>query len=241
MVIFLTVNLIQFRHYWINNMNIHNLIKKQIIDEEQGAIAGIVVAVVLLFAIGLGLFMIAHNNDMKMQSVNTGPQETTEPTEAAQTIQKAETLLETAESTPSLSTLVEAIEAAELSNTLSAAGPFTVFAPDNEAFESTLEEINSDRAQILERDDLGDILKLHVVSGDVASMDLSDGQDLVTLQGGTLKVDVDGNNITLTDENGRSAQITTANVDAKNGTVHIINNVLLLKSTVNAEPDSADS
>ena len=120
-----------------------------------------------------------------------------------------------------LSTLVAAVQAAGLVDVLQSDGPFTVFAPTNEAFaalpEGTVESL------LLEenRDMLIAILTYHVVPGKVMSTDLSDGMSAATVQGSNVTIGVDGG-VTV---NG--ANVIMADVEASNGVVHIIDAVIL--------------
>ncbi len=125
-----------------------------------------------------------------------------------------------------LSILVEALTKANLVTALDGAGPFTVFAPTNDAFAALLTELGITKEQLLARADLADILKYHVVSGVAAkAASLTNGQEVTTLQGGkvTVAVAADGK-VSL--NNGR-ANVTTADVAAANGVVHVIDKVLL--------------
>ena len=120
-----------------------------------------------------------------------------------------------------LSTLVAAVQAAGLVDVLQSDGPFTVFAPTNEAFaalpEGTVESL------LLEenRDLLISILTYHVVPGKVMSTDLSDGLTATTVQGSDVTIGV-GSSVTV---NG--ANVVMADVEASNGVVHIIDAVIL--------------
>ncbi len=120
-----------------------------------------------------------------------------------------------------LSTLVAAVQAAGLVDVLQSDGPFTVFAPTNEAFaalpEGTVESL------LLEenRDMLIAILTYHVVPGKVMSTDLSDGLTATTVQGSDVTIGV-GSSVTV---NG--ANVVMADVEASNGVVHIIDAVIL--------------
>jgi len=116
------------------------------------------------------------------------------------------------------------LKAAGLVGTLSAKGPFTVFAPSNEAFAAV------PPAQLTyllnTKDQLVKVLEYHVVSGDVKSGDLKNGEQVPTLEGSNLTVSITGEgNATTIKIN--TATVTTANVAASNGVVHIINKVLL--------------
>ena len=137
-----------------------------------------------------------------------------------------QTIVELAQDTPELSTLVQALQAADLVATLNGAGPFTVFAPSDAAFEALLADLGVTADELLARDDLGEILTYHVVSGAAFSADLTDGQLLETLQGDTLEVDIDGGVISLVGATN-AVTVTTADVEASNGVVHIVDGVLL--------------
>ncbi|NBC04515.1 MAG: fasciclin domain-containing protein [Bacteroidetes bacterium] len=120
-----------------------------------------------------------------------------------------------------LSTLVTAVQAAGLVETLQSEGPFTVFAPTNEAFaalpDGTLESL------LLEenRDKLVQILTYHVVPGKVMSTDLEDGMMAETVEGSSITVDLDGG---VSIDN---ANVVTADIEADNGVVHIIDAVIM--------------
>jgi len=128
-------------------------------------------------------------------------------------------IVEIAQQTPELSTLVGALEAANLTGALSGDGPFTVFAPTNAAFgkldADVLNNIIANPAL------LTSLLQYHVVSGDVKSTDLSNGPVQTLLSGQTVDVDI-SSGVTL---NG-SSNVTTADIDASNGVIHIIDEVL---------------
>ncbi|HRW62663.1 MAG TPA: fasciclin domain-containing protein [Bacteroidales bacterium] len=130
-------------------------------------------------------------------------------------------IVQLAQSTASLSTLVTAITTADLATTLKGTGPFTVFAPSNEAFaaldEGVLETL------LANPEVLAEVLQYHVVSGKVMSSDLSNGNVQTLLSGKTISVAISGSTVTL---NG-SATVATADVEASNGVVHIIDEVLL--------------
>lgn len=129
-----------------------------------------------------------------------------------------ENIVELAEGTPSLSTLVSAIVAADLTATLEGDGPFTVFAPTNDAFNGlpagVLDYLLDNPAE------LAAVLQYHVVSGKVLSTDLSSGT--VATLNGNIEVNV-SSGVTI---NG-TANVTTADVEATNGVVHIIDEVLI--------------
>jgi uncharacterized surface protein with fasciclin (FAS1) repeats len=138
-----------------------------------------------------------------------------------------------AQATPDLSTLVAAVTAAGLGDTLSGKGPFTVFAPTNAAFakvdKATLETLLKPE----NKDKLGAILKYHVVAGDVKAADvvklITDGKGTATITtlGGTLKASLDGDKVVLTDAKGGKSTITGTDITASNGVVHTIDTVVM--------------
>jgi transforming growth factor-beta-induced protein len=119
--------------------------------------------------------------------------------------------------------LVDALTTADgdLDNVLKGTGPFTVFAPVNSAFE----EISS-VVEGLSTSELSEVLQYHVVSGNVLSSTLTDGQVVTTLNG-TFTVTVSGSTVTITDASGTSANVIATDVQGTNGVVHVIDKVLL--------------
>ncbi|MEJ5996077.1 fasciclin domain-containing protein [Pedobacter sp. Du54] len=121
-------------------------------------------------------------------------------------------------------TLVAAVKQAGLVETLSGAGPFTVFAPTNEAFAkipaATLDGLMKPEMKA----DLTKILTYHVVPGALKAADLTDGQELTTVQGQKLKVSVKDGKVMI---NG--ANVTIADVISSNGVTHVIDGVLMPK------------
>ncbi len=133
-------------------------------------------------------------------------------------------IVENAAGSSDHTTLVAAVKQADLAGTLSGAGPFTVFAPTNQAFDavpkSTLESLMTPA----KKDDLTKILTYHVVPGAVKAADLKDGQMLKTVQGQELKVTIKDGTVMIGD-----ATVTTADVVSSNGVTHVINKVLMPK------------
>jgi uncharacterized surface protein with fasciclin (FAS1) repeats len=126
-----------------------------------------------------------------------------------------------AQATPDLSTLVEAVTAAGLVETLSGPGPYTVFAPTNAAFEALPPGQLEELLKPASKQQLTDILTYHVAEGEVLSSDLTDGQTIPTLQGDDLDITVSGDRVLV---NGVAVE--TADVQTGNGVVHIIGEVL---------------
>ena len=128
-------------------------------------------------------------------------------------------IIETAQATPSLSTLVSAIGTAGLVDTLSGVGPFTVFAPTNDAFakipEDKLKALLADKAK------LTSVLTYHVVPGKVLAKDIAGSTETTTVQGGKLKV-ASKDGVTIND-----AKVTRADIECSNGVVHLVDTVLM--------------
>lgn len=139
-----------------------------------------------------------------------------------------------AQDNPQVSTLVTAITAAGLGETLSGNGPFTVFAPSNAAF-AKLDKATLDGLLKPEnKAKLASLLTYHVVAGDVKSGNLakliSDGKGTATVKtvnGGSLKASMDGNKIVLTDAKGGKSTVTAPDMVASNGTIHLVDTVVM--------------
>ena len=131
-------------------------------------------------------------------------------------------IVELAQDTPNLSTLVLALQKANLVSTLSGTGPFTVFAPSNKAFSKLPTDTLTNLLKTENKHDLSNILTYHVVPGKVLSSDLKDNQNIITVNGKSVKVHLKNNCVYI-----NNAKVTTADVGASNGVVHIIDSVLL--------------
>ena len=151
----------------------------------------------------------------------------TAPTTSMPGWEQPATVVDVAAGDERFSTLVTAVQAAGLEEALRGDGPFTVFAPTNDAF-AALPAGTLDTLLLPEnRDQLTSILTYHVVEGRVLSSDLTDGMHIPTLDGQTLTVGVTHDGYTLTDTSGRTATILNADIEAGNGVVHTIDTVLL--------------
>ena len=140
--------------------------------------------------------------------------------------------------TADLSTLVSALQSAELAQMMKEdEGPFTVFAPSNAAF-AKVPKANLDKLMMEEnKSDLQTVLKYHVVSGEITSADLAKAikdnngtYKFKTVEGAELTAMMSGDKIMLKDGNGKTATIVQADVDASNGVVHVIDAVVMKKS-----------
>ena len=143
-------------------------------------------------------------------------------------------IVETAVLNDSFSTLVAAVQAADLVDALSSDGPFTVFAPTNDAFNNLPDGTLSTLLQPENQETLQSILTYHVVAGQFMAEDVvqaingNGGQFTVeTLQGGELTLKLWEGNVYVKDTSGNKAQIIITDVETSNGVIHAINNVVL--------------
>ena len=126
-------------------------------------------------------------------------------------------------------TLVAAVKAASLVETLKSAGPFTVFAPTNEAFAKLPAGTVDNLLKPENKAALAGILTYHVVAGAFKSTDLKDGQKVKTVQGEELTIGYKDSKWTVTDAKGGVANITIADVISSNGVTYVIDAVLMPK------------
>ena len=176
----------------------------------------IVAAVVAVLAIGGGILAMNSGDDTKDNTSTTS--QTSEPEDT--TMNESMNIVGIASSDPQFSTLVTAVKAAGLVDTLSGDGPFTVFAPTNAAFDKlpagTLDSLLKDPAK------LKSILTYHVVSGNVKAADVVKLTSATTVEGQDVSIMVDGSNVKVNDAN-----VTKTDIAASNGTIHVIDTVLL--------------
>lgn len=143
-------------------------------------------------------------------------------------------IIENAVNSKDHTTLVAAVKAAGLVDTLSGKGPFTVFAPVNAAFEKLPDGTVPTLLKPENKDQLTGILTYHVVGGNLSAMDLEakakamGGKvELKTVAGGTITVMQDGKDWVVMDAKGGKSKITIADVNQSNGVIHVIDSVLL--------------
>ena len=143
------------------------------------------------------------------------------------------TIVQNASTASNLTTLVSAVQAAGLVDTLNGPGPFTVFAPTNAAFEKVPAATRTSLMQPANRAMLSSVLTYHVVPGTLTAADLMQRiragggtATLTTVQGGQLKLSMMGNRVMIAGMNGSSAHVTQADVRQSNGIVHVIDGVL---------------
>jgi uncharacterized surface protein with fasciclin (FAS1) repeats len=146
-------------------------------------------------------------------------------------------IVENAVNSKDHTTLVAAVKAADLVDVLMSEGPFTVFAPTNDAFAKLPKGTVETLLKPENKGTLQTVLKYHVVAGkwnakDVLKM-IKDGNgkaSIKTVSGGTLTAWLKGKDVYVTDENGNSAKVTIADVNQSNGVIHVVDTVLLPKS-----------
>lgn len=146
------------------------------------------------------------------------------------------TIVENASQAKNLTTLVAAVKAAGLVETLSGAGPFTVFAPTNAAFDKLPPGTVDKLVQPDMKATLTKILTYHVVSGKVDAAAIVAGikagggsYNMKTVEGGTLTAKMDGDKVELIDAKGGGAVVEIADVYQSNGVVHVIDSILMPK------------
>ena len=144
------------------------------------------------------------------------------------------TIVENAVNSPIHKTLVTAVKAAGLVDTLNSAGPFTVFAPTDEAFGKLPAGTVDNLVKPENVDTLKKVLTYHVVPGRISAKELKTWihkghgtYTAKTVEGGSLTFTQDGGRIKITDEKGGSAYVTTADVFQSNGVIHVIDGVLM--------------
>jgi uncharacterized surface protein with fasciclin (FAS1) repeats len=184
-------------------------------------LAGIAAALMILpVAVACGGQSADTTDDIATDTTTEVPAKVPTETESMPATE-GETIVDVATANGSFNTLVSAIQAADLVETLSGEGPYTVFAPTDEAFAAlpagTLDKLLLPKNKAV----LAQVLTYHVVPGDIPSSDIKTGA-VTTVEGGDLDVSVDAGKVTV---NG--AKVTQPDVTASNGVIHVIDTVLL--------------
>jgi len=155
----------------------------------------------------------------------------------------SQNVVQLAQGNPDLSILVEAVVAADLAGTLSAPGPYTVFAPTNAAFAALLTELGVTKAELLANKPLlTAVLQYHVLGARVAKAQIPLGKAISPLAGGIFKIDMVGADVVITDGRNRTARIVATDIPASNALVHVVDKVILpadknIVQTAQALPD----
>lgn len=186
-----------------------------------------------LALVGIMASSYAQNETAMNSNENTG-----EPTLTSSTkgIVVANTIVDVAAGNENFTTLVAAVKAADLVSTLKSEGPFTVFAPTNDAFAKLPEGTVAGLLKPESKDALTGLLTYHVVSGKFEAAAVIDavtkngGKFMVnTVQGGAVTISLNDGKVILTDEKGNSSTVVMADVGASNGVIHAIDSVVMPK------------
>lgn len=193
-----------------------------------------VIGLVVLFVVAIGGFLVMSRQNTDTNDLNQGIEQTTqeevqnsneeevitESSEGETMTGPTQNIVEIASGNESFKTLVQAVTAAGLVDTLTGEGPFTVFAPTDEAFaklpEGTLETL------LANPDQLTKVLTYHVVPGKVMAADVVKLTKATTVQGQDVTITVDGETVMVND-----SKVTTTDIEGTNGVIHIIDTVLL--------------
>ena len=186
-----------------------------------------------LALVGIMASSYAQNEIAMSSSENVGETALTGITKG---IVVANTIVDVAAGNENFTTLVAAVKAADLVNTLKSDGPFTVFAPTNDAFAKLPEGTVGGLLKPESKDALTGILSYHVVSGKFEAAAVIDavtkngGKFMVnTVQGGAITISLKEGKVMLTEENGNTSTVVMADVSASNGVIHAIDSVVMPK------------
>ena len=184
-------------------------------QESKGAL--IAVIVVVLGLVGFGAWALMRDDNSSNTTSTSESQQESQDQQAPE----SKNIVEIAAGDPQFSTLVTAVTEAGLVETLSGEGPFTVFAPTNDAFDKLPE--GALEGLLANPDELRKVLTYHVVSGEVKAADVLKLTKATTVQGQEISISVDGEMVKL---NG-STTVTATDIAASNGVIHVIDSVLL--------------
>jgi uncharacterized surface protein with fasciclin (FAS1) repeats len=190
----------------------------------------------IAFVMSTFVFSAACANNEKDNKQNKAKETTTEKTVEVEAIIETPTIVGVAASNKNFTTLVAAVKAADLVNTLNGDGPFTVFAPVNAAFDKLPEGTVAELLKPESKATLTAILTYHVVAGKFMAADvvkaIADNNgtfSIPTVQGSMLTATISGENVILTDAKGNTSKIIITDVAASNGVIHAIDSVVMPK------------
>ena len=183
----------------------------------------VIIGIVVVIVIAIGAIMFMDNQSEPITTDTTPDVSTTETEPVAEPVVETNTIVDIAVATPDLSTLVTVAAEAGLVEALAGPGPITVFAPTDDAFAAVPEAALADLLAPENIESLQLVLANHVVQGAVMASDLSDGMVLTTLAGEELTVAISTDGVVTVG----GATVTTADVEADNGVVHIIDTVIV--------------
>lgn len=178
----------------------------------------------------------ADSKEKKTEDEESVAQTQIEVIDSEPSIPDQENLIGTLKSQQDFSTLTTALAAAELEEALSTVGPFTLFAPSNDAFKLLGEETVQALLEESNQEKLHAILGYHVIEGAVDATSLiraieaEEGTfEVTTLQGNTLTFNLEEGRVVITDSNGNKSTVVTTDIEAANGVIHTIDAVLIPK------------
>jgi uncharacterized surface protein with fasciclin (FAS1) repeats len=186
-------------------------------------IAAVATATVLLTACSEEDSTPSSSDDMSTSS--SSPAAEGSSAAADESAASAETITDIVAANPDFSTLLTAVQAAGLGETLAGEGPFTVFAPTDEAFAKLPPETLQTLLEPANKDQLTAILTYHVVPAKVMAADVQAGE-VTTVNGDPFTVAAEDAGVQITDGQGNTATVTTADIEASNGVIHVIDSVL---------------
>ena len=188
----------------------------------------------IAFAMSGFIFSTACAETKKENEQNETKEVTTESVTEKVAVEQTPTIVGVAAANEDFSTLVAAVKAADLVETLNSDGPFTVFAPTNAAFDKLPDGTVDELLKPESKDALASLLTYHVVAGKFMATDVvkaigdNNGKfSITTVQGGTLIASLSGDNVILTDEKGNTSTIVITDVAASNGVIHAIDSVVM--------------
>lgn len=192
------------------------------------------IPVALLAAVLLSFSGVSAQENKMMKSDKMSNEKTVMVGGAA--MYPSKNIVENAVNSKDHTTLVAAVKAADLVSTLQSDGPFTVFAPTNEAFEKLPAGTVPTLLKPENKSKLQTVLTYHVLAGKYNASDIvkaikkGNGKaTFKTVSGGTLTASMKGKNVVITDENGGTSMVTIADVNQSNGVIHVVDTVLLPK------------
>lgn len=174
----------------------------------------------------VGALAACSSDDSSSPAASSAAESTTEATSSSTIANEGMSITDIVASDPNFSTLLAAVGAADLADTLAGEGPYTVFAPTNDAFDALPAGTLDSLLKPANKDQLAGILTYHVVEGEVMAADVTPG-DVTTVNGADFTISVDNGDVIITDGQGNQAMVTQTDIEASNGVIHVIDAVLL--------------
>jgi uncharacterized surface protein with fasciclin (FAS1) repeats len=180
------------------------------------------IAATLGLAIVSAGFLFSVSSQAQNGTPSTAPAPAVKEPAMSKPVKKKPTIVDIAAKGKQFTTLVAALKAADLVDTLAGDGPFTVFAPTNAAFAKLPKGTVANLLKPENKEQLKKVLTYHVVSGAVPSTKLKNGQKVVTVEGSSITVHIKKGKVKV-----NNAHVTAANIKASNGIIHVIDTVIM--------------